>query len=379
MNPAAPNVSYTEALATILMKTILNITFSTLLLTFYSCGNSIQTSQETEQNISDNSLTIENENIGNKIDYDNTKVIRTVYVTDREGVELKQEANENSTTLGIYEYGTKLDVIEETEKWLGIRERITRDFIRDGSKIQSTGWEKIYVLKNKTGIINEISLLPSDLNIISSLTRNQKTEYFENGKQLKEFLSLELIDKTVFDKNKSTAVNFIIADSSVIKKKNGIIELKCQNKTVKFIDKPDAEEERQEFYYAGQIEFLNQYIIGGSYWESLDYRFIDKTSGEETDIFGEFPFISPDKKNIICIYTNPYETTADLELYSISNNKTKHIMSASFKNWMPTVESGEMYWSIDGYLYLTVNHVNSFWTADGHLNEKCQYIRIKIL
>lgn len=361
------------------MKTILNITFSTLLLTFSSCGNSIQTSQETVQNISDNSLTIENENIGNKIDYDKTKVIRNVYVTDREGVELKQEANENSTTLGIYEYGTKLDVIEETEKWLGIRERITRDFIRDGSKIQSTGWEKIYVLKNKTGIINEISLLPSDLNIISSLTRNQKTEYFENGKQLKEFLSLELIDKTVFDKNKSTAVNFIIADSSVIKKKNGIIELKCQNKTVKFIDKPDAEEERQEFYYAGQIEFLNQYIIGGSYWESLDYRFIDKTSGEETAIFAEFPYISPDKKNIICIYTNPYETTADLELYSISNNKTKHIMSASFKNWMPTVETGEMYWSIDGYLYLTVNHVNSFWTASGHLNEKCQYIRIKIL
>ena len=203
------------------MKTILNITFSTLLLIFYSCGNSNQTSQETEQNISDNSQTIENENIGNKIDYDNTKVIRNVYVTDREGVELKQEANENSTTLGIYEYGTKLDVIEETEKWLGIRERITRDIIRDGSKIQSTGWEKIYVLKNKTGIINEITLLPSDLNIISSLTRNQKTEYFENGKQLKEFLSLELIDKTVFDKNKSTSVNFIIADSSVIKKKNG--------------------------------------------------------------------------------------------------------------------------------------------------------------
>ena len=165
----------------------------------------------------------------------------------------------------------------------------------------------------------------------------------------------------------------------MIKIKNGIIELKCQNKTFKFIDKPDAEEERQEFYYAGQIEFLNQYIIGGSYWESLDYRFIDKTSGEETAIFAEFPYISPDKKNIICIYTNPYETTADLELYSISNNKTKHIMSVSFKNWMPTVETGEMYWGIDGYLYLTVNHVNSFWTADGHLNEKCQYIRIKIL
>jgi hypothetical protein len=54
-------------------------------------------------------------------------------------------------------------------------------------------------------------------------------------------------------------------------------------------------------------------------------------------------------------------------------------MSASFKNWMPTVEHGEMFWSIDGYLYLTVNHVNSFWKEDGNLNDECQYLRIKIL
>ncbi|TJZ52526.1 SH3 domain-containing protein [Sphingobacterium olei] len=359
------------------MKTLLNITLSIFLLTFYSCGNNKQTIHKIEQSVVDSTLTIEN--VGNKIDYDKTRVITSVYVSAREGIEFKQEGDEKSTTLGMYEYGARLDVIEETEKWLGVRERITRKFNVNGSNIESTGWEKVYVIKNKTGLINEVSLVSSDLNVISFLTLDKKTEYFENGKQLKAYLSLELIDKAIFDKNSSSSVDFILADTTVNKKKNGVIELKCKDKTVKFIDRPDAEEERQEFYYAGKVDFLNQYIIGGSYWESLDYRFIDITSGEETATFGEFPYISPDKQNVICIYTNPYETTADLELYAIFNNKIEHVMSASFRNWMPTVEGGAMYWGVDGYLYLTVNHVNSFWKADGNLNDKCQYMRIKIL
>ncbi len=329
--------------------------------------------------MANDTLTTENENTGNKIDYDNTKVIKSIYVTDRNGIEVKQQANNNSKTLGVYEYGTKLDIIEETENWYGVRDRITREFYINGSKIESIGWEKVYVLKNKTGSINEITLVPSDLNIISYLTVNQKTEHFETGKDLTDFLTLELIDKSVFDNKKNSSVDFLLADTIVNKKKNGIIELKCQNKTVKYIDKPDAEEARQVFQYVGQIEFLNKYVIGGSYWESGDFKFIDKTNGEETNSFVDYPYISPDKKNIICVYANPYETTTDLEFYSVSDNKIKQIMSASFKNWMPTVESGEMFWSSDGYLYLTVNHVNSFWKVDGNLNDKCQYIRIKIL
>lgn len=349
-----------------------------MLLTFFSCGNSGHSNEKTVQVVSD-TTTIEQKNAGNKIDYDKTKVLKSVYVVDRKGTEIKQQTDKNSKTLGTYEFGAKLEVIEETEKWFGVRDRITREFLRNGSKIESTGWEKVYVLKNQTGSINEITLVPSDLNILSSLTTNQKTENFETGKELNAFLKIELINKHLFDSKKNSSVDFIIADTTENKKVNGIITLKCRDRVVKYIDKPDAEEERQEFQYVGQIEFLNQYLIGGSYWESLDYRLIDKTSGKETQTFVEYPYISPDKKHIICIYTNPYETTADLELYSIDNKNIKHKMSASFKNWMPTVELGEMFWSIDGYLYLTVNHVNSFWKEDGNLNDKCQYIRIKIL
>lgn len=218
---------------------------------------------------------------------------------------------------------------------------------------------------------------PADLDVISSLTVNQKTVYFETDKQLTEYLTFELIDKPLFDRQKSTAVSFLLADTINQKKKNGLTILKCRDKTVKYIDKPDAEEDLQVFTYVGQIEFLNTYVISGSYWESGDFKFVDKTSGEETNSFVDYPHISPDKKNIICINPNGYEVTADLELYSIADNKTKHVMSASFKNWMPALESHNMFWSADGYLYLTVHNAKSFWKENGALNDNYQYMRIK--
>ena len=348
------------------------IVLSVLVLNATACGQTRKTKNATSD-------TLSSENNGHEINYNNTKVLKTVYVVDRNGVEIRQDSDENSELLGIYEYGTNLDVIEETEKWLGIRERIHRHFSKDGKKMERLAWEKVYVLKNKTGYFNEIKLITSDLNIILSLSvAGQASEYFETGQPLNKYLKIELIDEPFFESKKSNAVDFLLADTTVIKKNNGTIELPCQDKVVKYVDKPDAEDLREEYHYVGQIEFLNQYLIVGSYWESWDYKFIDKTSGEVTLLMGDYPYISPDKQTIICICTNPYESTADLELYSISDNNIKHIMSTSFKNWMPTVDKGEMFWCTDGYLYLTVNHANSFWKEDGSLNEKCQYVRIKI-
>ncbi len=221
------------------MKTLLHTTFSTLLLTIFSCSNNGQTNEKTVQSSVSDTLTTERE--GNKIDYDKTKVLKSIYVVDRNGTEYKQQADKNSETLGTYEFGVKLDAIEETEEWYGVRDRITRIFLRNGNKVESTSWEKVYVLKSKTGSINEITLAPSDLNIVSSLTTNQKTENFETGKQLNGYLKIELIDKQLFEEMENSSVDYLLADTAETKKKNGIIELKCQNRIKKYIDKPDGE------------------------------------------------------------------------------------------------------------------------------------------
>jgi hypothetical protein len=296
------------------------------------------------------------------------KIIQTLYVTNRNGVEIKEQADSSSQSFGSYSYGDKLKVIEIADQWLGVLDN-------KGGK----GWGKFYVLNNSAGDISQIQLDSSDLNIITSMTLNQKTEYFEKGKNLNDYIKIELTDQQTFEDSRENSVTFLIADTAIVKKENGIIDLKCKLKNKKYIDKPDLEEQREEFKYVGQIDFLNRYIVSGSYWEAHDYRFIDKTGGEETDTLGAYPNISPDKRHIICIWANPYDMTGDLELYSIHRNKIKHIVSVGFKNWMPTAENGEIFWSTDGYLYLTANHVASFWKENGHNNEKCQYLKIKIL
>ncbi|MCW3167004.1 hypothetical protein OMO38_00555 [Chryseobacterium sp. 09-1422] len=233
---------------------------------------------------------------------------------------------------------------------------------------------KISVIKK-----NDSLLMQTDLNIVTSLNVNKKGEFFENGSPLTKYLALELIDKSLFESKRKTAVNFLVADTTSIQKKNGIIELVCKNKTVKYTDVASDNDGMQIFSYIGQFEFLNKYLIAGSYYEGGDYISIDKITGAETNTFIDFPYVSPDKKNIICVNSNGYESTADVELYEISGTKINHVMSASFKNWMTLAENDEMFWSSDGYLYLKVHNAKTFWKEDGHYNDNYQYIRIKII
>ena len=314
---------------------------------------------------------------GNPIDYDNTKVLETVYVISKEGIVGKSQADQTAESIATYKYGDRLEVIETTDKWLGIRDRVSREIVAEGKTVQQWQWEKVYVLKYKTGSKDQIKITASDLYSVYNLQINEEVITLETEKKIKNYLTIELIDKDFFESKKSTEVSFLVADTTQIIKKNGILELPCQNKTVTYIDKPDSEEDRQEYFYEGQIPFLNQYVLSASYYESFDYRFVDKTTSKEIH-FIDYPNISPDKKHIISIYTNPYETSADLELFTITDTQIKKILYISFNKWMPTVEPRDIFWSNDGYLYLSVNSVYTFWSADGNLNKKSQYIRIKV-
>jgi len=314
---------------------------------------------------------------GNPIDY-NTKVLSNVYVTVRDGIDSQERPNQSSGSVIRFEYGAKLEVIEIIGEWLGVRERILRKFIRNGSHIESTGWEKVYVPKNATGNLNDISLLEKDLNIIATLTLKGKTFGYEEGEILTDYLKIDLIDKSIFDLKKTSAVNFLLADTTVIYKKNGVIELPTAKGLKKFTDKPDAETEMQEFAYVGQVKFLNSYVLQGIYWENWDYKFINKTTGKQETSFVSYPHISPDKEHILCISGNPYSNTADLELYTIRNNKVKIVMAASFINWMPINDIHTTFFSNDGFLYVQVLPMSTYWNANEGSNIESQYIRIKI-
>ncbi|MES2377888.1 MAG: SH3 domain-containing protein [Bacteroidota bacterium] len=311
---------------------------------------------------------------GNPIDYDHTKVIKNVYVINRKGIGAMQQPDVTSPQLLKYQYGDRLDVIEEKNGWLGIRDRVTRNYKKNGSDWESSGWEKVYIKADATGDISAIKLLPEDLNVIATYKKGE-----EQLSRLTQFLDISLIDEADFTSKKLTAIDYIVADTTVITKKNGIIELPCGDKIKRYIDKPDAEEQRQEFNYIGNIPFLNKYILSGSYWESADYKLIDKTTGKEEVSLDDYPYISADKRFLISISANGYDQTGDLILYAITSTKLKLIISVSFKNWMPAGDE-KSFWANDGCFYLTVSHSKAI-EAEGEKegNKKYQYLKIKIL
>lgn len=319
---------------------------------------------------------------GINIDYDSTPVLRDIYVNNRGGTIARQLPSGAAKKVKDYPFGSKLEVIEDNKDWYGVRDRITRQYDEDNDGVIETSvdkWEKVFVRKDQTGAINTILLKPTDLNIVSYLSVGKNTESFETDKRLNKYLKFELIDKALFEQKRSLAVNFLSKDK-MLKKKKGVLSIPTARKTVLLKDIDTDNDSEASFEYRGQIDFLKQHLVYGQFWESSSYTMFDTITGEVTQDFIDYPYISPNQKYIIAVYANPYEDQhTDLELYRIQNKKIIPILSAGFKNWMPAAtESKDIFWARDGYLYLAVTHSAVFWTGDGSLNKEYQYIRIKV-
>ena len=316
---------------------------------------------------------------GIEIDYDDTTVLKHVYVTAKDGAIARQLPSGAARKVKIYTFGEKLEVIEDRKDWYAVQDRIYREYDEDNDGVVETSivkWEKVYVKKVQTGPINTIALTAEDLNMISYLSVAGDSAYFEDGEALNDYLQFELIDKALFERKRPLAVNFLSTDKT-IKKKNGVLSIQLAKDSVKFVDS-DIEGDTEDYRYLGKFDFLDQHLIEVQYWEGHGYKMVDAIEGHLKQEFSDYPYISPNKQYIIYAYANPYELNTDLELYKIEGNDITPIILAGFKNWMPSTEKEDIFWARDGYLYLAVNHIATYWTADGNINDQFQYIRIKV-
>ncbi|WP_413520874.1 hypothetical protein [Psychrobacter glacincola] len=309
-----------------------------------------------------------------------TPVLMELYVIDRAGAVGRQLPNDTAEKLKSYMFGDKLEVIEDAKGWYGIKAMMRREYEDDeGRYVTADQEEKIYIKKNEVGTLDKVVLITDDLNILSYSNIDEKYAGVENGKPLDSILIFELIDKSLFEKKRALAVNFLSTGNAKVKKENGVLSIPTAKETVKLVDIETDNDSEARFKYMGQIDFLNQYVVFGQFWESSSYIIFDSITGKQTQDFIEYPYISPDKQYIMAVYANPYdEPRTDLELYRIQNKKITPIMSAGFKNWMPVDEPKDIFWAKDGYLYLAVTHSAAFWKENGSLNDTYQYIRIKV-
>lgn len=307
-------------------------------------------------------------------------VLMELYVINRAGSAGRQLPNDTAEKLKSYMFGDKLEVIEDAKGWYGIKAMMHREYEDDeGRQVAADQEEKIYIKKSEVGTLDKVVLITDDLNILSYSNIGEKYAGAESGKSLDNILTFELIDKSLFEKKRALAVNFLSTDNAKVKKEDGVLSIPTAKETVTLVDIETDNDSEARFTYTGQIDFLNQYVIFGQFWESSSYTMFDSITGKQTQDFIEYPYISPDKQYIMAVYANPYdEPRADLELYRIQNKKITPIMNAGFKNWMPIEEPKDIFWAKDGYLYLAVTHSAAFWKENGSLNDTYQYIRIKV-
>jgi hypothetical protein len=240
----------------------------------------------------------------------------------------------------------------------------------------------IWGQENEPEESDSIVLTEENFAVLSSLTVGGETIYFSEIETLTSYFQLSFIEQSEFISKSKHPINYIVRDTNKIIKRNGVIELKCEHTIRKITDfNPDStgnDEAIQTFEYIGQIPFLNVYVVLGIYWEEYDYKFIDKTTGEEIASFIELPLISADKKQLICIAANPYEMTANVSYYNINNKQIQPVASMSFTNWMPADYSSQVFWLEDGSFYVGVNSISNFWNKTGDTNPATQYIRFTI-
>lgn len=318
---------------------------------------------------------------GIAIDYDNTPVLKHVYVTAIDGAIARQLPSGAAKKIKDYRVGTKLEVIEDNQQWYGVRDSIFRQYDedydgQDRMQIEVVRWEKVYIKKDQTGSLASIALTPKDLNIVSHVSVGKKDEYFETGKVLNDYLKIELIDKEAFEKKRPLAVDYL-SHKNAIKKQDGVISIQLVKDSLTLVD-IDSDDDGETYRYIGQIDALDQHLVEVLRWESQNYQMIGQVEGFLTQEFSAYPYLSPNKRYIISAYANPYEGHTDLGLYEVKGRDITPIMSAGYTNWMPAIEPEDIFWARDGYLYLAVTHSAAFWKADGSLNDKFQYIRIRI-
>jgi hypothetical protein len=302
-------------------------------------------------------------------DFSKVKVLRVLYVLKRSGLDYKELPIRDARTLGRLEYGDQLEVIKDTNDWLGVREYTER------------GLACVYVKKAEAGPITKNTVSPSDLMVAK----------FSEKINLSKILEIKLISKSEYLFNKDKSSKYFFNDTVLFKKKKGVLRLKIRDGFKVFNDLPTESEEKTGKYneeysahynYIGQYQFLNEFLVSGDYYENSDFEFVNKSNGKIDKTFTEFPFVSFDKKHIVVIYSNPYDLTADLELFSINNEKIIRVMSASFSNWMPALskdsDKNEIFWGTDNCIYTRVVHSKAFWNENGGYNDNYQYLKIRI-
>lgn len=175
-----------------------------------------------------------------------------------------------------------------------------------------------------------------------------------NSFKLEEGLLIEAISEKEYEIANQNKYRYYLIDTLNLMKIDNSIKI---GKTI-LTDKL-AKNGSFEFYsYQGYFPVLNQYLIRGEYLDSLDYKMIDKSSGEIKQSFVSYPIISKNGNFVAVCKTNEMDRQTYFEVYKYQNGFYNNSFKAAFTKWQVVDFEKFAFWGNDGSFYLKVNKMN---------------------
>ena len=242
------------------------------------------------------------------------------------------------------------------------------------------GNEEEYILKEDADNYEKLKLTQEELEESNFILKGRQKNSTTGS--LSTYLSISLITKQEYQKAIKNKVDFFIRDTLTFQKKDKVLSIVCEEAVVKFKDIIGELSRVDESYeYIGRIDTLNQYVVSSQVGDGYGEITIDKRSGRKIT-FDHLPFISPNRKHLFMITTEIYSEPDNFSLYKVESTNpfvSKLIITAELSNWkIYNIEENDVFFSKNGYLYASINPINSFLDSKGELNKQRMYIKIGI-
>ncbi|GJH41567.1 hypothetical protein RCZ04_21170 [Capnocytophaga sp. HP1101] len=290
-------------------------------------------------------------------------VEKELYVI-KEDADRYEVANKDIKSGRTYSYGEPLRIIGVSEHFYQCHNE----------------YEKEYILKEDADSYEKLNLTQEELEF-SNYIRKEKQRESVSG-SFSKYLSISFITKEAYRKAIKNKVDFFIGDTTSFLKKGKNLTIVCEEAVVKFKDtigKLSGVEE--EYHYVGRVDTLNQYVVSSQVGDGYGEITIDKTTGRKIS-FDHLPFISPNRKYLFMITNDNFSEPDSFHLYKIESIRpfvVKHIITAELSYWkFYNIEHNEVFFAKNGYLYASINPINSFLDSRGEPNNQRMYIKIRI-
>ncbi|MFD0864177.1 hypothetical protein ACFQ1M_18320 [Sungkyunkwania multivorans] len=279
------------------------------------------------------------------------------YVQALNGLNVRDE---NGHKIGKLNYGDKVEIIKYTPKKLTV---IDSDKTIVGNVVEicnyeSGSYKRRYVFDGYLVADEELRLFDSQLDLCDppqsftilrdvnrSIIATDHIDFSKKFPKVKDEIRLPLTS----------------GEEMVLKNKTGSIE------------------SREAYSYVGFVKPFNAYLIEGGYYEEGDFFFVDRASGEITTRFPSYPYISPDRKTIVCFYFDPYLEQSKLYIYKESDaNRFMLKKEIDIKFWTQNLVHTNLKWTSNNSFIINITPIAAVWNNKGDYNTAYSELHIEL-